>query len=281
MGIFSIQSQVVSGHVGNSAAVFALQRAGREVWQIPTVLLSHHPGHGGAQGGALPAEILASLPAGLAARGCFARCRAILSGYLGMQAGADLVQNCMHEARAAGANPVYLCDPVLGDDGRTYVRPEIVTAMHHLATIAHILTPNAHEIFLLTGTAPGTTSEALQGLRWLQARGPGVAVLTSFEGADTPAGTLEITAADGPAAWRVIVPKLAQKFSGAGDLFAALFLHYWLDKRDTPDALAQACAGVHEILLQTVNNGLDELALVAAQHQMLSPRRHFAPERLA
>jgi pyridoxine kinase len=281
MGIISIQSQVVAGHVGNSAAVFALQRAGREVWPIPTVLLSHHPGHGGAQGGALPAELLASLPAGLAARGCFARCEAILSGYLGTQAGADLVMSCLREARAAGANPVYLCDPVLGDDGRTYVRPEIVTAMHNLAAFADILTPNAHELLLLTGATPATTNEALQGLRLLQSRGPGIAVLTSFEGAGTRPGMLEIIAADGAAAWRVTLPKLAQKFSGAGDLFAALFLDAWLAARDTPAALAQACGAVHEILLQTVSGGGDELALIAAQHQMLLTRSIFAPERLA
>lgn len=281
MGIISIQSQVVAGHVGNSAAVFALQRAGREVWPIPTVLLSHHPGHGGAQGGALPAELLATLPAGLAVRGCFAQCEAILSGYLYAQAGADLVITCLHEARAAGANPVYLCDPVLGDDGLTYVRPEIVTAMHNLAALADILTPNAHELFLLTGASPKTASEALQALRLLQSRGPSIAVLTTFEGVDTKPGALEIIATDGQAAWRVTVPKLAQKFSGAGDLFAALFLHVWLTARDAPAALAQACAGVHEILLQTVSQGGDELALVAAQHHMLAPRYIFAPERLA
>jgi len=281
MGIISIQSQVVSGHVGNSAAVFALQCCGREVWPIPTVLLSNHPGHGGAQGGPLPAEFLKTLPAGLAARGCFANCAAILSGYLGSEAGAALVTDCLHRARAAGANPIYLCDPVLGDDGRTYVRPEIVTAMLHISHLAHIITPNAHEIQLLTGAAPATTTQALLALRVLQSRGPGIAVLTSFEGADTPPATLEIIAADGPAAWRIKIPKLGQKFSGAGDLFAALFLHFWLSTRATPDALAKTCAAVHEVLLQTVSGGSDELALIAARHQMLSPRHIFAPERLA
>jgi pyridoxine kinase len=281
MGIISIQSQVVSGHVGNSAAVFALQRAGRDVWPIPTVLISHHPGHGGAQGGALPPALLASLPAGLAARGCFARCEAILSGYLGAASSAALVTDCLARARAAGANPTYLCDPVLGDDGRTYVGADVVTAMHHLAAVADILTPNAHEICLLTGAAPRTTGEALQSLRHLQSRGPGIVVLTSFEGADTNAGTLDVIAADGSAAWRVKIPKLAEKFSGAGDLFAALFLHLWLDKRNTSTALAETCAAVHETLLQTVSAGGGELALVAAQHQMLLPRHYFTPERLA
>jgi pyridoxine kinase len=281
VGILSIQSQVVSGHVGNAAAVFALQRAGREVWPVPTVLLSHHPGHGGAAGGPLPAEWLAALLDGLATRGCFSHCEAIISGYLGTAETAGLVIEARRRAKAAGSEPIYLCDPVLGDDGRTYVRPEIVTAMHNLAAFSDILTPNAHEVFLLSGTRPNTSREALQALRLLQASGPGIVVLTSFEGADTPPDALEVIAADGIAAWRVTLPKLAAKFSGAGDLFAALFLHFWLHTRDARAALGKTCGAVQEVLLQTVNSGADELALIAAQHQMLSARQIFDPEPVA
>ena len=50
MNILSIQSSVVFGHVGNSAARFALQRLGLDVWAVPTVLLSNHPGHGRFRG---------------------------------------------------------------------------------------------------------------------------------------------------------------------------------------------------------------------------------------
>ena len=46
MNLLSIQSHVAYGHVGNSAAVFALQRLGVEVWPIHTVQFSNHPGYG-------------------------------------------------------------------------------------------------------------------------------------------------------------------------------------------------------------------------------------------
>jgi pyridoxine kinase len=39
MTVISIQSQVVHGHVGNSAAVFPLQAYGIEVAAVPTALL--------------------------------------------------------------------------------------------------------------------------------------------------------------------------------------------------------------------------------------------------
>jgi pyridoxine kinase len=38
--VIAIQSQVVHGHVGNSAAVFPLQTCGIEVATVPTTLLS-------------------------------------------------------------------------------------------------------------------------------------------------------------------------------------------------------------------------------------------------
>src|SRR5258708_35156461 len=46
MNLISIQSHVAYGHVGNSAAVFALQRLGCEVWPVHTGQFSNHTGYG-------------------------------------------------------------------------------------------------------------------------------------------------------------------------------------------------------------------------------------------
>ena len=43
MTVISIQSQVAFGHVGNSAAVFALQMHGIDVTAVPTTLLRVRP----------------------------------------------------------------------------------------------------------------------------------------------------------------------------------------------------------------------------------------------
>ncbi len=56
MAILSIQSAVAYGHVGNSAAVFPLQRLGHEVWPIDTVQLSNHTGYGAWRGRACGAS---------------------------------------------------------------------------------------------------------------------------------------------------------------------------------------------------------------------------------
>ena len=50
MRVLSIQSHVAYGHVGNSAAVFPLQRLGHEVWPVLTVNFSNHTGYGAWRG---------------------------------------------------------------------------------------------------------------------------------------------------------------------------------------------------------------------------------------
>ena len=63
--VISIQSQVVFGHVGNSAAVFPMQAAGLEVAAIPTVLFSNQPAYPTLRGAPLPPDLFADLLRGV------------------------------------------------------------------------------------------------------------------------------------------------------------------------------------------------------------------------
>ena len=76
MSVISIQSQVIHGHVGNSAAVFPLQLAGFEVAAVPTVLLSNHPAYPSVKGSVLDAGLVRDLLAGLEDRGLVEASRA-------------------------------------------------------------------------------------------------------------------------------------------------------------------------------------------------------------
>ena len=58
MNILSIQSHVAYGHVGNSAAVFPLQRIGVEVWPVNTVQFSNHTGYGEWRGDVFGGEAI-------------------------------------------------------------------------------------------------------------------------------------------------------------------------------------------------------------------------------
>ena len=83
MNVLSIQSHVAYGHVGNSSAVFALQRLGVEVWPVHTVQFSNHTGYGAWRGRIFDGESIDEVVEGIADRGVLGRCDAVLSGYLG------------------------------------------------------------------------------------------------------------------------------------------------------------------------------------------------------
>jgi len=263
MAILSINSQVLNGSVGNAGAAFIYARLGFEVWPLPAVLLSHHPGHGGAEGGPVKPARLAALVAGLATRGAFTRCEAVSSGYLGAAAAVPVVIDAVAQARAAHPGALYLCDPVIGDGGRIYVPPALVTAIRDdLLPIADIATPNPFELATLTGRSLPDRAAAFAAMAAL---GAPIVILTGFSGADTEPGTLDILLLDHRAHQIHTVAALPHAFSGAGDAFAALFLAGYLTARDAPRALATAAAASAAILDATMRRGADELAIVPAQ----------------
>ena len=120
MGVLSIQSHVVMGYVGNSAAVFALQRMGHEVWPVHTLLFSNHPGHGDFGGQNLQAPLLSELVAGLSRQGVLENCEALLSGYLGLASTGPIVLEAFISGKA-GKSWGQVC-PRSGDRGRGHRR---------------------------------------------------------------------------------------------------------------------------------------------------------------
>ncbi len=110
MNVISIQSHVAYGHVGNSAAVFALQRLGIEVWPVHTVQFSNHTGYPDFQGQVFAAGEIARLIDGLEARGALARCDALLTGYVGDPALGEVLLEAATRIRAANPRAIWACD---------------------------------------------------------------------------------------------------------------------------------------------------------------------------
>jgi pyridoxine kinase len=65
----------VHGHVGNSAALFALQLLGIGVTAVPTVLFSNHPRYSSVHGKVLDAALLRDLFAGVEEPGLVDNCK--------------------------------------------------------------------------------------------------------------------------------------------------------------------------------------------------------------
>lgn len=73
------------------------------------------------------------------------------------------------------ANPalIYVCDPVLGDDGKLYLPSEMVTLYRsELLQLASILTPNQFEAEQLAGREIKTEQDALEACHHLLDQGP-------------------------------------------------------------------------------------------------------------
>ncbi len=278
--ILSIQSHVVYGHVGNSAAAFPLQRLGREVWPLMTVQYSSHVGYAGWRGRAFDAAMIDDCLSGLEAIGVLPRCAGLLTGYLGKPEIGEAALRALDRIRAANGEAVYACDPVIGD-----VSPGIYVAAgvgeffrDRALPLATVATPNAFELEWLTGEPVNTLQAARRAIAALRARGPRVIVGTSLQLDDTPVGALDILAGDEAGLWRVRTPNLPISVNGSGDIFAALFFHHWLETHGAPEALSRAASSVYAVVKATLASGSGELSLIAAQDELTRPSQLFAAE---
>lgn len=280
MNILSIQSHVAYGHVGNSSAVFPMQRLGHEVWPVNTVQFSNHTGYGAWRGRVFEAGLIDEVVEGIAERGVLARCDAVLSGYMGsVEIGAAILSAA---ARVRAANPaaIYTCDPVMGDVGRgVFVRPDLPDYFRNVAVpAADIITPNQFELDLLVGGSSAHLKDLKAAVARVHALGPKVVLVTSALTDATPADAVDLLVSDGAGMWHTRTPRLDLSINGAGDAIAALFLVHWLTTRDAAAAMAQAASSVYGLLRRTLEAGSREILTVSAQDEFVAPSRRFVPE---
>ncbi|MFC8502255.1 pyridoxal kinase PdxY [Pedococcus sp. NPDC057267] len=277
MSILSIQSSVAYGHVGNSAAVFPLQRLGVEVWPVHTVHFSNHTGYGEWRGPLLPADDVRAVIRGVEERGAFPAVDAVLSGYQGGEDIGDVILEAVERVKAANPDAIYACDPVMGNArSGCFVHPAIpVLLREKVVPRADLITPNQFELGFLTGTEPRTFEETLASVDLARDMGPSTVLVTSVERPDAPADTIEMMAATDGGAWVVQTPRLPMKANGSGDVTAALFTAHLLETGDPAVALARTASSVFDLLSTTLESGERELQLVQSQDAIASPRLQF------
>ncbi len=282
MNVLSIQSSVAYGHVGNSAAVFPLQRMGFEVWPVNTVHFSNHTGYGEWRGSVLPAEDVAGIVRGIEELGVLPKCAAVLSGYMGDASLGEVIVGAVARVKEHNRKAIYCCDPVMGDAGRGFfVRPGIPEFVKEAALpAADIITPNQFELEFLTGVAVGDLDAALGAADEARRLGPETVLTTSLRRRDAAAGTIEMLVVSEEGAWLVGTPMLALEVNGAGDATAALFLAHLLRGETPARALSMTASAVHAVLEETHRTGSREMRLVAAQQGIVDPPLRFEARRI-
>ena len=266
LAVLSIQSRVVYGHVGNSAATPALASLGIETWPVDTVTLSSHLGYPDARGNRHHPEPLAALLEGLSAIGAFEECDATLSGYLGESANAAVVVDAVARVRRANPDAIYVLDPVLGERGEgLYVEESVARATRSmLLPIADIIVPNHFELGWLAERPVDAVEDVLAAARGLVAgaRREGRVLSVVVTGVESERGTrLNNLLVDGEGAWRCTVERRTLEAHGTGDYFAARLLGRRLLGASMSEAVAAATADTARVVAATSAAGRRELVL--------------------
>ena len=282
MKILSIQSAVAYGHVGNSAAVFPLQRIGVDVLPVYTVNFSNHTGYGAWRGPLIDPGDVRDVITGIEERGVFGQIDAILSGYQGGEGIGDVIIDAVARVKAANPQALYACDPVMGNaKSGCFVAPAIPELLREkVVPVADIITPNQFELGFLTRTEPDTLESTLESVDLARAMGPRVVLVTSVERPDRPEGTIEMLAVDDAGAWIVQTPFLPMKANGSGDVTAALFTAHYVETGSAQVALERTASSVFDLLQLTLDSGERELQLIEAQESYAHPSMQFAARQV-
>jgi len=266
--VLSIQSFVSHGRVGNSVATFALQRQGVEVCPLHTVTYSSHLGYEGWRGEATSVALLESLLEGLGNLSLWARTDAVLTGFLKDRQRADVAIGAVRRAREHGVLP-WVCDPVLGDQGRMYVEEAMIDVYREVLSEVDVLTPNASELGWLSKMDLSTPSQAsvlaaASAIAGMLREG-GWVIAKGWQLDATDQKQLELFLVSRERRYKITAPRWPRGFAGAGDLFAACITAGLVEGKAMRDVVVEATCKVASILEITWRSGADELELIRAQ----------------
>jgi pyridoxine kinase len=230
--ILSISSQVAYGPVGNSASVPALQAAGFTVSQVPTIILSNHPGLGKPSGVKLPAVELEAILKSLETLGVLDTCVGVMTGYFASPDQIGVAASFIRKMKSKNAALYVLVDPVLGDDGSLYVSNEVATAIRdELLPLASCATPNCFELGWLSGKPVSNKAEVLVAAATLPCK---EILATSIPAGADKLATLAITESVYAETSSPLKPGVPH---GTGDFLAGLYLAARLNGYESREAL--------------------------------------------
>ncbi|KAH9739115.1 Pyridoxal kinase [Citrus sinensis] len=275
--VLSIQSHTVQGYVGNKSAVFPLQLLGYDVDPIHSVQFSNHTGK------LLILLLKNSLRTLRPDIWCesfnlYKRRHKLVAqfslGYIGSVSFLNTILQVVEKLRSINPNLIYVCDPVMGDEGKLYVPSELVSVYREkVVPVASMLTPNQFEAEQLTGFRIGSEADGREACKILHAAGPAKVVITSIN-------------IDG----NLFLIGSHQKEKGTGDLMTALLLGWSNKYRDNLDIAAElAVSSLQALLQRTVNDyvtaGFDpqssslEIRLIQSQDDIRNPQVKFKSEK--
>ncbi|KAI4320306.1 hypothetical protein MLD38_033802 [Melastoma candidum] len=290
--VLSIQSHTVQGYVGNKSAVFPLQLLGYDVDPINSVQFSNHTGYPTFKGQILNGQQLCDIVEGLEANNLLYYTH-LLTGYIGSVSFLDTVLEVVKKLRSVNPKLTYVCDPVMGDDGKLYVPRELINVYREkVVPVASMLTPNQFEAELLTDSRIVSETDGREACNKLHEAGPSKVVITSIN----INGNLLLIGSHlkekdlAPEQFKILISKIPAYFTGTGDLMTALLLGWSNKYPDNLDKAAElAVCSLQAVIQRTVddyvNAGFDpqtsslEIRLIQSQDDIRNPQVKLKAER--
>lgn len=281
--LLSIQSHVIHGFVGSKAACFPLQCMGFDVNCINTITLSNHPGYSGGTGGkSISNDDYQELIDGLEKNNLLLY-DVIINGYTKTEDNLTLVYDTIKKVMQVNEKCIYVCDPVLGDDGKLYVPMSLIEVYRSkLIPLSYCVIPNQFEAEVLTGCSITSIKEAKVAIQRLHDMGPKVVILKGLRLDDDPSSlsimaSIVVDGDDGSSASRqssIIrckINKIDQKYVGCGDCFVAIttgLIHQCVDRKkhisdiDLCEIVENACKAMETVLIRSQLSSSKELRII-------------------
>jgi pyridoxine kinase len=257
--VLSISSQVAYGPVGNSASVPALQAAGFNVLQIPTIILSNHPGLGKPSGVKLPVPEIEAILKSLDTLGVLDSCVGVMTGYFASADQIQIAASVIRKMKEKNNSLYILVDPVIGDGDSLYVSKDLAnTIRDELLPLASCITPNRFELSWLAGKPVSSRTEALAAA--------GVLTNTEVLATSIPVdhNTIATLAISGSVWTDVSSPVKSSVPHGTGDFLAGLYLAARLNGYQPAEALKLSSAILESAITRSL--GQPCLDIIGALH---------------
>lgn len=267
-GIISIQSHVVYGCAGNSAAVFPLQRLGFNVWPINTVQFSNHTQYQqGWTGTVLAKGEITTLFNGLENIEVMPNISAVISGYLGgANQAAEILEN-IKRIKTVNPDCLYICDPVMGDENKgCFVTDDVAEMLcKYLIPAAQVITPNQFELSQITGIEINDLDSAIAACASARAMGPNIVLVKHLHFKSLSKYSMLMATEEGVYLIERPLIDFSIPLIGVGDLTTALFTGNLLQTNSPCEALQKTNQSVYAVVSKTKTLEERELQIIAGQ----------------
>jgi len=224
---------------------------------INSVQFSNHTGYkNGVTGQVLDGKQLLELVSGLEKNSLVSEYTHLLTGFIGSVSFLRNIIQVFNTLKAKCTDIQYFCDPVLGDNGKLYVPEALVEVYRNeIIPIASILTPNQFELEILSQIKITDMTSAHRAMDFIHEKGVRTVVLTSGEFLED-ASRLSLLLSTrlqngGRTMYTAEFDKVEGKYTGTGDLIAALLLAWLTREKDVESAIFKACTSMNAVLRRT------------------------------